>query len=96
MRGIAAVVTDCVKLSPNRGIHQVQALARRSWLENLAIALALCDMSAQTRLRAWSRWPESTLRRRHLVSSGDRIVVVGGVPAARTRGTNFVKIHTVR
>jgi pyruvate kinase len=38
---------------------------------------------------------ESTLRRRGLVTAGDRILVLGGVPASQPRGTNFIKIHTV-
>ncbi|HVP10416.1 MAG TPA: pyruvate kinase [Phycisphaerae bacterium] len=38
---------------------------------------------------------ETTLRRRRIVSSGDAILVLGGVPAGQPRGTNFIKIHTV-
>jgi pyruvate kinase len=39
---------------------------------------------------------ETTLRERKLVSPGDKMVVVGGIPAKQPRGTNFIKIHTVR
>jgi pyruvate kinase len=39
---------------------------------------------------------EATLRDRGLVASGDRIVVVGGVPPGRARGSNFLKLHLVR
>jgi pyruvate kinase len=39
---------------------------------------------------------EATLRQRQLVSSGDRIIVLGGIPAGQPRGTNFLKVHTVR
>jgi pyruvate kinase len=39
---------------------------------------------------------ESTLRDRGLVASGDRVVVVGGVPPGHARGSNFVKLHIVR
>jgi len=39
---------------------------------------------------------EATLRERRLVSSGDKILVLGGIPAGQARGTNFVKIHTVK
>jgi pyruvate kinase len=39
---------------------------------------------------------EATLRQRQLVASGDKIVVLGGIPARQARGTNFVKIHTVK
>lgn len=38
---------------------------------------------------------ESTLRERKLLESGDRILVLGGVPAGEAHGANFVKIHTV-
>jgi pyruvate kinase len=39
---------------------------------------------------------ESTLRARGLVASGDKIVVVGGVPPGHARGSNFLKLHLVR
>jgi pyruvate kinase len=39
---------------------------------------------------------ETTLRERQLVSAGEKILVIGGVPPAQPRGGNFVKIHTVR
>jgi pyruvate kinase len=39
---------------------------------------------------------ESTLRDRGLVAAGDKIVVVGGVPPGRARGSNFLKLHVVR
>ncbi len=39
---------------------------------------------------------ESTLLQRHLASAGDKIVVLGGLPAGQRLGTNFLKIHTVR
>lgn len=38
---------------------------------------------------------ESTLRSRNLVSTGDKIIVLGGIPTNKPRGTNFIKIHTV-
>jgi pyruvate kinase len=38
---------------------------------------------------------ESALRARNLVASGDRILVLGGIPAGKPQGTNFLKIHTV-
>jgi len=38
---------------------------------------------------------QSTLQRRQLVHPGDKIVVMGGIPAGEPHGTNFVKIHTV-
>jgi pyruvate kinase len=41
------------------------------------------------------RLAEESLRRRGLVASGDRILVLGGVPADRPRGTNFIQVHTV-
>jgi len=37
----------------------------------------------------------NTLRERGLAATGDRILVLGGVPARQPRGTNFVKIHTL-
>ncbi len=39
---------------------------------------------------------EAILRARRLVASGDKILVIGGVPAGRPRGSNFLKIHSVR
>ncbi len=38
---------------------------------------------------------EATLRTRKLVSSGDKIVIVGGVPPGLARGSNFLKLHVV-
>ncbi len=39
---------------------------------------------------------EAALRARQAVSAGDKILVIGGVPAGRPRGSNFLKIHSVR
>ena len=38
---------------------------------------------------------ETTLRARHAIGAGDKILVVGGVPAGRPRGSNFLKIHSI-
>ncbi len=38
---------------------------------------------------------ETTLLGRALVEPGDKLLVLGGVPANTPRGTNFLKIHTV-
>jgi pyruvate kinase len=38
---------------------------------------------------------ENTLKQRSLIASGDRILVLGGIPAHQPGGTNFIKIHTV-
>lgn len=38
---------------------------------------------------------ESTLRSRNLVHTGDKIIVLGGIPTNKPRGTNFIKVHTV-
>jgi pyruvate kinase len=38
---------------------------------------------------------QNTLTRRGLCSTGDHILVLGGVPVAEPRGTNFIKIHTI-
>jgi pyruvate kinase len=38
---------------------------------------------------------ETTLLERNLVKTGDRILVLGGIPAGMPHGANFVKIHTV-
>ena len=38
---------------------------------------------------------ETTLRARNLVSAGDKILVIGGVPAGAPRGSNFLKIQMV-
>jgi pyruvate kinase len=39
---------------------------------------------------------EGHLRRRDLVTPGDKMLIMGGIPAKNPRGTNFIKIHTVR
>ncbi len=38
---------------------------------------------------------EATVRQRGLAQAGEKILVLGGLPALRPRGTNFLKIHTV-
>lgn len=38
---------------------------------------------------------ENALLSRNLVSPGDRIIVLGGIPSGQPGGTNFLKIHTV-
>ena len=38
---------------------------------------------------------EATLRARQLANPGDKILVIGGVPAGEPRGSNFMKIHAV-
>lgn len=39
---------------------------------------------------------ESTLRDRQLIASGDKVLVIGGVPAGQPRGSNFIKLQLVR
>lgn len=41
------------------------------------------------------QYAESTLRARGLIASGDKILVVGGLPAGQPRGSNFLKLHSV-
>jgi pyruvate kinase len=38
---------------------------------------------------------EATLLARELVTSGDKILVIGGVPPGKPRGSNFMKIHLI-
>jgi len=38
---------------------------------------------------------EATLLQRGFCTSGDKILVIGGVPVAQPRGSNFIKIHTI-
>ena len=38
---------------------------------------------------------ERTLLERGLAASGNKVIVVGGVPAGIPGGTNFIKIHTM-
>ena len=38
---------------------------------------------------------EAALRARNLVTSGDKILVLGGVPPGKPRGSNFMKLHLV-
>ena len=40
-------------------------------------------------------YAEAALRARKVITSGDKILVIGGVPAGRPRGSNFLKIHSV-
>ncbi len=39
---------------------------------------------------------ESTLQKLRLVSAGNKILVVGGMPAGEGRRANFIKIHAIR
>ncbi|MEO6873105.1 MAG: pyruvate kinase, partial [Chthoniobacterales bacterium] len=39
---------------------------------------------------------ESALQKLRVVRTGDKILVVGGMPAGEARGSNFIKIQTVR
>ncbi len=39
---------------------------------------------------------ESTLRERNLADPGDVVLIMGGIPPMEPRGTNFIKVHTVR
>ncbi len=38
---------------------------------------------------------ETCLLERNLVTSGDKILILGGSPVQRSRGTNFLKIHSI-
>lgn len=38
---------------------------------------------------------EACLLQRNFASPGDKVLVMGGIPAHKTRGTNFLKIHTI-
>jgi pyruvate kinase len=38
---------------------------------------------------------EACLLERNFVAPGDKVLVMGGIPAHKTRGTNFLKIHTI-
>jgi pyruvate kinase len=37
----------------------------------------------------------STLQRRGLAAAGDKILVLGGIPAGEPQGANFLKIHVL-
>ena len=39
---------------------------------------------------------EECLLQRHFVAPGDKILIMGGSPVQRARGTNFLKIHSVQ
>lgn len=39
---------------------------------------------------------ESALLKRSMVIPGDKLLIMGGIPANTPKGTNFVKIHTVK
>lgn len=38
---------------------------------------------------------EKFLRERHLSEPGDKVLIMGGIPANKPQGTNFLKIHTI-
>ncbi len=38
---------------------------------------------------------ENQLKKRQMVSEGDKILILGGIPAQTPQGTNFIKIHTI-
>lgn len=38
---------------------------------------------------------ETCLLERNFAAPGDKVLVLGGIPAHKTRGTNFLKIHTI-
>ncbi len=38
---------------------------------------------------------ETILKKRNFVSSGDQILVLGGLPIRESRSTNFLNIHTI-
>jgi len=38
---------------------------------------------------------ELNLLERALVESGDKILILGGIPTRHAKGTNFLKIHTI-
>ncbi|MEI7897130.1 MAG: pyruvate kinase [bacterium] len=39
---------------------------------------------------------ENSLLQRNLANHGDKIILLGGIPAHESGGTNFIKIHTIR
>lgn len=39
---------------------------------------------------------ESNLLKRGMVVEGDKLLIMGGIPAKQAQGTNFIKIHTVK
>jgi pyruvate kinase len=39
---------------------------------------------------------EKNLLQHNLATSGDKILLLGGVPAHKSGGTNFIKVHTIR
>ena len=44
---------------------------------------------------AMAETAETDLKRRNLVKPGDKLLIMGGIPAKISQGTNFIKIHTV-
>ncbi|WKT86812.1 pyruvate kinase [Thermosynechococcus sp. JY1339] len=38
---------------------------------------------------------ENQLKERQMVTEGDKILILGGIPAQTLQGTNFIKIHTI-
>jgi len=39
---------------------------------------------------------EKILAERHLAKSGDKILLIGGIPAHQAGGTNFIKVQTLK
>jgi pyruvate kinase len=38
---------------------------------------------------------ETYLVEQNFATPGDKVLVMGGIPTHKTRGTNFLKIHTI-
>lgn len=55
----------------------------------------LIDASVDT-FEAMTAQAEGYLLNRDWVKPGDRLLLLGGIPASRPQGTNFLKIHTVQ
>lgn len=57
--------------------------------------LAPADASPDASFEHLVGQAEAVLRDRGLVASGDRVLIIGGIPAGTPRGANFVKIHAI-
>lgn len=87
------------RVASERPCSPVFAVTRKSHVYHMlnlvwGLAPVLIEGQADT-FEGLTALAESTMRERGCVQAGDRILILGGVPAGKARGTNFIKLHTV-
>ena len=76
-----------VALTPNRGIYHRLNLI---W----GVIPILIDHQVET-FEDLVRQAELNLLERSMAETGDKILIMGGIPTRHAKGTNFLKIHTI-